>query len=138
MRWWGAIFRVTGFRTTGPVLRSPAPSRRPLDSIFHHLAGDGVSVDAEQIGSAPHTPFRSLQRARDEQLFELPTRVVVEHALVEHLLDELLELVAHGGYCSSRPESRVKASTYLSRVRRTTSSGSDGTGGCLFQRMRSR
>jgi len=43
-----------------------------------------------------------------------------------------------GHHSSSRPVRRRNASTYFSRVFSTTSSGSDGTGGCLFQRMCSR
>ncbi len=91
----------------------------------------------EHVGGIADVAVRSLERAGDEHLLELPPRVVIENALFEEFLDELLELIAHGQR-SSCPDRTRKASTYFSRVRRMTSSGSDGTGGCLFQRISSR
>jgi hypothetical protein len=91
----------------------------------------------EHLSGAADVSLGALKRAGDEHLLEFPPRVFVEHALFQQFLYELLELIAHGQR-SSRPDRRQKASTYFSRVRRTTSSGSDGTGGCLFQRICSR
>src|SRR3954468_8344257 len=93
-------------------------------------------MDAEHFRRVADVPLRSLQRARDEHLLELTPRVVVENSLFEKFLDEPVELITHGQR-SSRPDKSRNASRYFSRVWRTTSSGSDGTGGCLFQRMRS-
>jgi hypothetical protein len=39
-------------------------------------------------------------------VLELAMRVGVPDPLLHHLLDEPLELLAHAGYSSSRPESR--------------------------------
>ena len=88
----------------------------------------------EHLGGVADVALRSLQRPGDEHLFEFAPRVFVEDPLFQEFLYELFELIAHGQR-SSRPDSRRNASTYFSRVRRTTSSGSDGTGGCLFQRI---
>src|SRR5438067_8867095 len=112
--------------------------RRPSDPVFRHLPGDGVAMKAEHVGSIPHVALRALQRARDEHLFELAPGVLVVDTLVEHLRYQALDLIPHGAYTSSRPDRRRNASTYFSRVRWTTLSGSDGTGGCLFQRISSR
>ena len=70
-------------------------------------------------------------------ILEFGNGILELNALVDHFVDQLFELVGNG-HSSSRPVSRVNASTYFSRVFTTTSSGSDGTGGCLFQRIRSR
>ena len=94
-------------------------------------------MKAQQLGGTADVAGRALECAGDEHLFELFPRVVIEDSLFEEFLDELLELIAHGQR-SSRPDRRRKASTYFSRVRRMTSSGSAGTGGCLFQRISSR
>ena len=51
-------------------------------------------------------------------------------------IEQLAQCV--GAHCRSRPVSNRNASRYFSRVRRTTSSGRVGKGGCLFQRIDSR
>ena len=111
---------------------------RPLDPVLRHFSRDGVPVQAQQVSSGAEIPSRPLKGARDEKLLELPTRVLVMDALVEHVADEPLQLIAHAAYTSARPLRRRNASTYFSRVRSTTASGSEGTGGCLFQRISSR
>ncbi len=78
------------------------------------------------------------EHARDEPFLELAHRIVEVDAAIDHLLDEALEAVADHEASSSRPVRRRNASMYLSRVLATTSSGSEGTGGCLFQWIRSR
>src|SRR3954451_6215881 len=108
----------------------------PLDLVLAHLARQRVAVDAEDVRRLGHAAVRLAEHAHDEALLELAHGVVEPHALIDHFLDEPLESV--GDHSSSRPVSRRNASTYLSRVFRTTSSGSDGTGGCLFHLMRSR
>ena len=110
---------------------------RSFDPIFRDLPRDGVAMHPEQLGGVADIPFRSLQRAGDEHLLELASCIVVEDSFFEKFLYEPFELVAHGQR-SSRPDRRRNASRYFSRVRRTTSSGNEGTGGCLFQLMRSR
>jgi len=109
-----------------------------LEPVFHHLARDRVPVEPQETGGVADVAVRPLQRATDEQLLELASGIVVHHALVEHLLDEAFELVSHGDYRRSWPVSTRNASTYFSRVRAMTSPGSEGTGGCLFQRISSR
>ncbi len=83
----------------------------------------------------------SSARAQEPPL-ELAGGVGEVDALVHHLGDEAVEVAVHESarldQARSVPVSRRKASRYLSRVRATTSSGSEGTGGCLFQWMRSR
>src|SRR4051812_6318884 len=108
-----------------------------LDSVLGHLPRDRVAVQAEQFGGVADVSFRPLQRPRDEHLLELAARLVVQHTLLEQFLNQLLQLIAHDQR-SSRPDNRRKASMYFSRVRAMTSSGSEGTGGCLFQRISSR
>src|SRR6266487_4272975 len=130
---------TSGWRLPHPALalvarRQPLFSTRPLDAVLADLPRDGVAVEAEELGGIADVSFRALERARDEHLLELATGLVVPHALLEQFLHELVELIAHGQR-SSCPESSRKASTYLSRVRRITSSGRAGTGGCLFQRI---
>ena len=79
---------------------------------------------------------RTASRTRDDEaLLELADGVVELDAVVDHLLDQALEPIADHDQSSSRPVRRWNASTYFSRVFATTSSGSDGTGGCLFQRI---
>ena len=83
-------------------------------------------------------PSHWLRTRDDEPLLELADRIVELDAAVDHLFDQALEPIADHGQSSSRPVRRRNASTYFSRVFATTSSGSDGTGGCLFHRIRSR
>ncbi len=128
--------RIERLLTGGACWRG-ARSVHAFDSILAHLPRDRVSMHAEHLGGVADVAFRSLKRARDEHLLELSPRIVVQNALFKKFLNELLELIAHGQR-SSRPDRSRNASRYFSRVWRTTSSGSDGTGGCLFQRMRSR
>ncbi len=71
------------------------------------------------------------------RFLELPHGIFEMDALVDHLLDQPLQAVGNH-QASSRPVRRRNASTYFSRVFSMTSSGREGTGGCLFQRMCSR
>src|ERR1051325_3376788 len=113
-------------------------SSATAQAIFRHLPGERVAVDAEEIGRFSQVAVHLLQGLGDEPLLELPLRVLVANALQEQFRHQVFELVLHCHQSSSRPVRRRYASRYLSRVRATTSSGSDGTGGCLFQWIRSR
>jgi len=95
-------------------------------------------MHAEGARGFRQAAFALAEHARDEPLLELANRIVELDAAIDHFLDEALEAVADHDASSSRPVRRRNASTYFSRVFATTSSGSDGTGGCLFQLMRSR
>ena len=53
-------------------------------------------MDAEQRRGITDAAFGPLERAGDENLLEFPPCVVVEHAAIEHLLNERFQLVAHG------------------------------------------
>ena len=68
---------------------------RALDPVLRHFSRDGVPVQAEQVGSGAEIPSRPLKGARDEKLLELPARVLVMDALVEHVADEPLQLITH-------------------------------------------
>src|SRR5262245_2732110 len=103
------------------------------DLVLAHLARQGVPVDAERAGGLRQAAVTPAEHARDEALLELVNGIVEPDAPVDHFLNQLLQ--SFGYHSSSRPVRRWKASTYFSRVRRTTSSGSEGTGGCLFQRI---
>src|SRR6187431_1507861 len=111
--------------------RIPRPASRlgPLYPVFRDLSRDGVAVEAEDFRGIADVSLRLLQGAGDEHLLEFAPRVVIQDSLFEELLHELVELIAHG-HTSSRPESNRNASTYFSRLRAITSSGSEGTGGC--------
>ena len=79
------------------------------------------------------------QRPLDEAALELPAAILEADAPIDHLIHQAQQQFSHGGaYTRGRPVSRWNASRYLSRVRATTVSGSDGTGGCLFQWISSR
>ena len=93
-------------------------------------------MDAEALGRFAEAAVVLTQHPHDEPLFEFMNGVVEQHASFDHFIDQLLQ--ALGDHASSFPVNRRKASTYFSRVFRTTSSGSAGTGGCLFQRIASR
>ena len=67
-----------------------------LDPVFDHLPRHRVAVEPEQLRGVADAAVRTLQRARDEHLLELTPRVVVQHALVEHFLYDLFELIPHG------------------------------------------
>ena len=67
-----------------------------LDAVFAHLSRDGIPVQAQQIRGGSHAAFRALQRSGNEHLLELAPRVIIEHAPVEHFLNEPFELIAHG------------------------------------------
>jgi hypothetical protein len=95
-------------------------------------------MEPEEFGGIGNAPLRALQSVCDEDPLELRPRIFVAHTAIEHLLNERVELIAHGSYCRSRPDSTRNASTYFARVCCTTSSGSDGTGGCLFHAIASR
>src|SRR5579862_2579127 len=109
---------------------------RPLDLELAHLAAEGIAVDAEGVGRLREAAGLAREHPGDEALLEFAHRVLILHAAIDHLLDELFQ--AFGDHASSRPVKRRNASTYFSRVFMTTSSGSEGTGGCLFQRICSR
>src|SRR5262245_46592273 len=113
----------------GPV---PAGSR-PLDLVLDHFAAEGVAVHAEGVGRLGQAAGAFSQDFREEPLLELPDGVVELDVAIDHLLDQTFEAIADH-YSSSRPVRRSNASTYFARVLTITSSGSDGTGGCLFQR----
>src|SRR4026209_2357302 len=114
------------------------PSGRPSEAVFGHLAGEGVPVDAEQIGGFTQVAVGLEQHLHDELLLELPLRLVVADPSRHHLVHQLFELFTQRHQRTSFPVRRRNASRYLSRVRITTSSGSEGTGGCLFQLIFSR
>ena len=88
----------------------------------------------------PEVPVGGVERPLDQPRLERLASFVEGDAALEHLGHEPIEEVAEavGAHSRSRPVSRRKASRYFSRVRRTTSSGNVGTGGCLFQRIASR
>src|SRR5580765_8026508 len=113
----------------------PAVSGSP-DLVFAHLAAERVAMDAEGLGRPREAAVPSSEHAGDESLLEFPNGVLEVHASLDHFFHELVE--PFGNHCSSRPVSRRKTSTYFSRVLITTSSGSEGTGGRLFQPIRSR
>src|SRR5882724_8399781 len=110
----------------------------PLYLVLPHLPGEGVAVHAEGTRGFGQAAVALGQHARDEALLEFPDRIVELDAAIDNFLDEAFEPIADHDQSSSRPVRRWKASTYFSRVFATTSSGSEGTGGCLFQRIRSR
>src|SRR5207248_11332274 len=113
------------------------PSAIPfLYLVPSHFAGQRIAMDADRVGRSRQIAFHLSKHLRDETLLELPDGVVEQHPFVDHLLDEPLEAIRD--HASSRPVRRRKASMYFARVFLTTSSGSDGTGGCLFHLMRSR
>src|SRR5207245_1627347 len=97
-----------------------------------------VAVHAQRAGGFRQAAVALAQHAGDEPLLEFADGIVELDAAVDHLLDKALEPIADHDGSSSRPVRRRNASMYFSRVLFTTSSGSDGTGGCLFQRIRSR
>ena len=74
---------------------SANPLRGPLNPILRHLPRDRVAMEAEHPSRVAQVAFRPLKGPRDEHLFELPPGIVVENALVEHLQNELLQLIAH-------------------------------------------
>src|SRR6266487_944799 len=108
----------------------------PLDLVLPHLPGESVPVHPESIGGLRKAPGTLTEDARDEALLEFVHGVVELDASVHHLFDEPFEAI--GNHRNSWPVRRRNASTYFSRVFATTSAGREGTGGCLFQRMRSR
>ena len=97
-------------------------------------------MNAELFGRATEVPVCTGKRALDEPRLERLAALLESDAALQHLGDEPIEEVAKrvSGHCSSRPVSRRNALTYFSRVRCTTSAGSTGTGGCLFQPIASR
>src|SRR5437773_9488551 len=127
----------------------PDPS---LYLVLPHLPRERIAVDAKGVGRFGETPIRSAEHAGDKALFELVDRVLELDAAVDHFFDQSLQAFRDHSrstvgsvtadrlhpYSSSSPVRRRYASMYFSRVLSMTSSGNDGTGGCLFQRMRSR
>ncbi len=96
-------------------------------------------MDAQLGGGVREVSVGVGQRSLDEPPLEFPAAVLEANPALHHLIDETQQQFSHGRvYCKSRPVSRRNASRYFSRVRSTTSSGREGTGGCLFQRMDSR
>src|SRR5262245_23982701 len=129
--------RVRGVVGAGQVGRTCRGLTGPsFYLVLAHLARERVPVHAERVGGPGEAAVFLAEHAHDEPLLELAQRIVEPNAFVDHLLHEPLETI--GNHSSSRPVRRRNASTYFSRVFATTSSGSDGTGGCLFQLMRSR
>jgi len=117
------------------------PSRLSCPSLYlvlTHLPGQRVAVHAQRARGLREAAVALIEHAGNESLFELAHRIVELNAAVHHFLDETLESIADHDRSSSRPVSRRNASTYLLRVLATTSSGREGTGGCLFQRICSR
>src|SRR5687768_13137449 len=91
-------YSVFGIRVAPIEYRFPNTdyrSGRTFDSVLRHLPGDGVAVQAEQLGGIPNASPGALQGAGNEDLLELPPGILVEDALVEHLLDEPVELIPH-------------------------------------------
>ena len=111
---------------------------RTAEAMLGDLPAERVPVHAEQVGRSAQVPVGFGEDVGDIPLLELPLRVFITDAARHHVVDEALELLAEKGQSSSLPTSRRYASRYFSRVCATTSSGSDGTGGCLFQWIRSR
>jgi hypothetical protein len=72
-----------------------ARSGGAFDPVLRHFAGDGIAMQAEQVGGITNAPLGALQGAGDEDLLELSSGIVVEDAFVEHLLDETIELIPH-------------------------------------------
>src|SRR5262249_19042058 len=136
-RWSTANTRCRGPERPLRSMRDRRVSADAFEPVFRNLPRDCVAMQTEHLGGIPDVSLRPLQGAGNEHLLELTPRVVVEDPLSQKFLHEPLELIAHG-QASSRPDSNRNASMYLSRVRRTTSSGNEGTGGCLFQRICSR
>src|SRR5690349_9016589 len=110
-----------------------------LDLVFRDLAAEGVAMQADQLRGAADVALAQLQGMDDVAALELPPRILVQDAVFHHLAHQRFQFGAHAGQApSSRPVSRRNASMYFSLVRATTSSGRDGTGGCLFHRIDSR
>ena len=107
-----------------------------LEFVGLDLPGQRIAVHPQRTGGLREAARALSEDARDETLFELVNGIVELDAFVDHFLDESFE--PFGDHCRSSPVRRRNASTYFSRVFSTTSSGNAGTGGCLFQRMRSR
>src|SRR5262245_57771285 len=93
---WLAAPSASSLPETRPAPRAPHPARRALDSVFGDLAGDGVAVDAEQLGGFAEVAFRPLQGPRDRELLELAADVLVVDALLQHVRHQPLEGLAHG------------------------------------------
>src|SRR4029077_10328015 len=117
--------------------KPPSLSRALLYPVLVHLPAQRVPMQAGHAGGFADVVVRFGERAGDEDTLELALGVVEEDAAVDHLLDEGRQVVAHH-HCRSFPVSSRYASMYFARVRWTTSSGSEGTGGCLFQPICSR
>src|SRR4029450_11309559 len=118
--------------------RRKTVSSAAAEAVFGDFTAQSIAVHPEEVGCAAEIPVSFRQHTGDEAFFELALRIRVPDASGDHLVDETIEPFAHRDHSSSRPDNRRYASTYFSRVRATTSSGKDGTGGCLFHRMRSR
>ena len=93
-------------------------------------------MHTQRVGGFRQTSLSAAENADDESLLEFVHGVVELDATLDHFFDQLLQ--AFADHWSSFPVRRRNASTYFSRVLTTTSSGSDGTGGCLFHRICSR
>src|SRR5687767_5728850 len=113
-------------------------SSRAPEPVFVNLPAQGVAVHPEKLGGLADVALDLLQGMTDEALLELTVGVVVADPFGQHLEHQLIQLVPHAHQCISVPVRRLYASRYLSRVLATTSSGSVGTGGCLFHRICSR
>src|SRR6478672_9705899 len=121
----------------GRMMSRSSPSRLSclscptFDLVLAHLAGERVAVHAQRAGGLRQAAVALAEHANDEPLLEFSNRIVELDAAVDHFLDQTLEPIADHVRSSSRPVSRRNASTYFFRVFSTTSSGSEGTGGCL-------
>src|SRR5262245_42608309 len=141
---WQSIWATANYMSPLSTVnrRVPRPPRgraeelSPFELVFTHLAGEGVAVHAEGAGRFGQAAVGLSEDPGDEALLEFADRIVELHAALDHLFDEPFEPI--GNHASSRPVKRRNASTYFSRVFATTSSGSEGTGGCLFHLIRSR
>ena len=55
-------------------------------------------MDAEELCGVAEAAMGPLEGPGDEHFLELAARVVEVHAAFEHLLDEVVELLAHESY----------------------------------------
>src|SRR5688572_805292 len=126
------------WRRIGPGRGSWQLNSGAPQPVLGDLPTERIAVHSEQIGGLTQVAVGFGQDVADKLLLELPLRVFVAHAPRDHFIDEALELLLDRHYGSSCPVMRRYASRYFSRVLSTTESGSEGTGGCLFQRISSR
>ena len=96
-------------------------------------------MNPEALGRLAEVTVVLLEHLLDEPDLERATTLVERDVAMDHRGHQPIEEVPQGGAAHrSRPASRRYASMYFSRVFMTTSSGSAGTGGCLFHLIASR